>query len=81
MTTIIKRWGNSVAVRIPRQILDRANLEEGANVEIILEKEGEIKLRAIRKHVSIYELFADYNDKYFQTEEIDWGKPQGNEVW
>jgi hypothetical protein len=35
---------------------------------------------AVHKQKSIQELFADYDESFFQTEEIDWGKPQGNEV-
>ena len=81
MTATIKRWGNSAAVRIPRSVLAKANLEEGTDVDIIFEKEGEITLRAIRKRKSIQELFADYDGGSYQTEEIDWGKPQGEEVW
>ena len=81
MTATIKRWGNSAAVRIPRNVLAQANLEEGADVEIISSKEGEITLRAVRKRKSIQELFADYDGGFLQTEEIDWGKPQGEEVW
>jgi antitoxin MazE len=81
LTSTIKRWGNSAAVRIPRNILTQANLEEGTDVEIVLAKEGEITLRAVRKRQSIQELFADYDEGFFQTEELDWGKPQGNEIW
>ena len=50
-------------------------------MEIILSKEGEITLRAVRKRKSIQELFADYDGDFFQTEEINWGKPQGEEMW
>jgi antitoxin MazE len=81
LTSTIKRWGNSAAVRIPRQILDQANLAEGTDVEIVLAKEGEITLRAVRKRKSIQELFADYDEGFFQTEEVGWGKPQGDETW
>jgi len=81
MTSTIKRWGNSAAVRIPRHVLAQANLEEGTDVEIVFEKEGEITLRAIRKRKSIQELFADFDGGFYQTEEVDWGKPQGDEVW
>jgi antitoxin component of MazEF toxin-antitoxin module len=56
-------------------------MQEGTEVEIFLSKEGEIMLRAIRKRENIQELFADYDGGFFQTEEINWGKPQGNEVW
>ena len=81
MTVTIKKWGNSAAVRLPRNILSQANLEEGTDVEIFLSKEGEITLRAVRKRQSIQELFAEYDGGFLQTEEIDWGKPQGEEVW
>ena len=80
MTATIRRWGNSAAVRIPRYVLTQANLEEGAEVEIIIAKAGEITLRAVHKRKSIQELFADYDGGFFQTEEIDWGEPKGNEV-
>jgi antitoxin component of MazEF toxin-antitoxin module len=81
LITTIKRWGNSAAVRIPRHILSQANLEEGTNVEIALTEENEITLRAVRKRKSIQELFADFDGGVFQTEEIGWGDPQGEEVW
>jgi antitoxin MazE len=81
VTATIKRWGNSAAVRIPRNILSQANMEEGTDVEIVLTEEKEIMLRAVRKRKSIQELFADYDGGFFQTEEIDWGNPQGNELW
>lgn len=81
MTATIRKWGNSSAVRIPRHILSQANLEEGTDVEIILAKEGEIILRAVRKRKSIQELFAGYDEGFFQTEEIDWDKRQGEEIW
>ena len=81
MTSTIKKWGNSAAVRIPRHVLAQANLEEGTDVEVVSEKEGEITLRAIRKRKSIQELFAGYDGGFFHTEELDWGEPQGDEVW
>jgi len=81
LTATIRKWGNSAAIRIPRAILTQANLEEGSDVEIVMEKEGEITIRAVRKRKSIQELFADYEEGFFQTEELDWGKPQGNEIW
>ena len=81
MISTIKRWGNSSAVRIPQHILSQAKMGEGMDVEFIFKHEGEIVLRAVRKRQSIQDIFADYDGGYLQTEEIDWGKPQGNEVW
>ena len=44
-------------------------------------KEGEITLRAVRKRESIQDLFADYSEGFFETKELNWGKPEGDEVW
>ena len=81
MKTAIKRWGNSSAVRIPGQILTQAGLEEGSNVEITSTENGVIVLRAIRVRESIEELFADYDGEPVLSEELNWGAPQGDEVW
>jgi len=81
LTATISRWGNSAAVRIPRHVLSQANLEEGADVEIVSVKEGEITLRATRRRKSIQELFAGYEGGMLQTEAFDWGEPRGDEIW
>jgi len=58
VTTTIKKWGNSSAIRIPRFILEQANLKEESDVEIMV-KDGGIAIRAIRKREDIRELFDD----------------------
>ncbi|MEE5992048.1 MAG: AbrB/MazE/SpoVT family DNA-binding domain-containing protein [Oscillospiraceae bacterium] len=80
MTTSIQKWGNSQGLRIPKILLDTLNWTEGQQIEIIL-KEDEIVLKSAKeKKKSIQELFEDYHDEY-QAAEIDWGEPEGNEVW
>jgi mRNA interferase RelE/StbE len=34
-----------------------------------------------RNRETIQEIFAGYDGGFFQSEELDWGGPQGNEVW
>ena len=81
MTATIKRWGNSAAIRIPRSVLIQANLKEGSDIEFFFSEDGAIILKAVSKRKSIQELFADYDDGFYQSEELDWDEPQGNEVW
>ncbi len=81
LATTIKRWGNSAAVRIPRDILSRANLVEGNHIEFVLTSKNEILLRPVRQRQTIQEIFADYDGGFFQTQEIHWGEPQGDEAW
>lgn len=48
-TATLSKWGNSSAIRIPNQILKRLNLEEGAEIEIIVTPENNLLLRPARK--------------------------------
>jgi antitoxin MazE len=45
----LSKWGNSSAIRIPNQILKRLNLEEGAEIEIIVTPENDLLLRPTKK--------------------------------
>ncbi|WP_019120731.1 AbrB/MazE/SpoVT family DNA-binding domain-containing protein [Brevibacillus massiliensis] len=45
----LSKWGNSSAIRIPNQILRRLNLEEGAEIEIIVTPENDLLLRPTKK--------------------------------
>lgn len=48
-TATLSRWGNSSAVRIPNQLLKRLNLEDGAEMEIMVTPENDILLRPMVK--------------------------------
>lgn len=50
MRTTVCKWGNSMALRIPKSILDENKLEEGSQVEII-SKDGKIILEPQEKKV------------------------------
>ncbi len=80
MTTNIQKWGNSQGLRIPKILLDSLKWKEGEQLEMIL-GEGEIILRPAKaRRKSIQELFADYQEDY-QLSEVDWGEPEGKEIW
>ena len=48
-TATLSKWGNSSAVRIPTQFLKRLNLEDGAELQIIVTPENDILLRPTKK--------------------------------
>jgi antitoxin MazE len=58
MRTEIARWGNSLAVRLPKQVLEQAGLAEGAAVELVVES-GTVVLRPTKPRYSIDKLIAD----------------------
>nr|WP_168121857.1 AbrB/MazE/SpoVT family DNA-binding domain-containing protein [Paenibacillus sp. HB172176] len=48
-TATLSKWGNSSAIRIPNQLLKRLNLEEGAELQIIVTQENDLLLRPVIK--------------------------------
>jgi antitoxin MazE len=45
---LISKWGNSLAVRIPAELLRHTGLSEGDQVQVSLTVDGGISLRAAR---------------------------------
>jgi len=80
MKTKISRWGNSLALRLPRKLAASHNLEEGSSVEII-EELGELKVRAVKEmKYSLNELLAGVTDEN-RHEEVETGSSVGKESW
>lgn len=52
-TATLRKWGNSSAVRIPNHIVKRLNLEEGAEIELIVTPENDLLLRPMKKNARI----------------------------
>ena len=79
-TTYIRKWGNSLAIRLPQSLLAQLNLQVDGEVEIRLE-EGRLILSPVKKPgYTLDELLAQINPESLH-DEIDFGKPIGKEVW
>lgn len=81
MDAKIIKWGNSQGIRIPKMILDA--LKWSDNEDIVILTEGDkliIKKAHPHTRKNIKELFADYKDNYTPID-VDWGKPEGKEIW
>jgi antitoxin MazE len=76
----VARWGNSLAVRLPRNIVKDAGFAEGDQLSLDLAKDGAIVLRSTRRKYSLDELVSGITPKN-RHREVDWGKPRGKEVW
>lgn len=80
MTTSIQKWGNSQGVRIPKMLLDAVKWSENEEVTITVYDGKLIIEKAKKEKESIMKLFENYEEEY-TPEEVDWGKPEGKEVW
>ena len=80
MTTTIQKWGNSQGVRIPKILLDTVNWSENEEIVIIVENGKLVMEKAKGKRKNIKELFKDYEEDY-KPVNVDWGEPEGEEIW
>ena len=79
MKSKLKRWGNSLALRIPKPVALEAKLQEGSDVEISV-KDGEILIRPGLKKYRLKDLLAEVTDEN-RHELMDFGPPVGKEIW
>ena len=78
--TTVSKWGNSLAVRIPRSVAREARLSEGDCLAMDLDRDGSIVLRSARKKYDLTELVSRITAKN-RHRETNWGQPQGKESW
>jgi len=79
MKVQIQKWGNSLALRIPKSFALETKIEQGSTVEVALEK-GQITLKPVKDKITLESLLANITKENLHAE-IDFGKPEGKEVW
>jgi len=78
METVVKKWGNSLGIRIPNLIVKGMALKDGSYVDIN-EKGNKIVIKPVQKN-NLSEMLSQINEKNIH-EEIKTTGPVGNEVW
>lgn len=73
------KWGNSHAVRLPKAVLQQAEIREGDELEIRVEK-GRIALQPAAPKLTLNDLVVRITPRNLHDEQ-DWGRPMGREVW
>ena len=80
MQTKIKKWGNSLALRIPKLFVSDANLKLNKLVDISID-EGSIIITPINeKEYSLEKLLKSVSKNNLHGE-LDAGAPVGKEIW
>lgn len=75
----ISRWGNSLALRLPRNLAADAHLREGTTVDLKLEG-GALVVRPSRPKYRLQDLLNRFEPQH-KHEEVDWGEQRGEEAW
>lgn len=79
MKAQIVKWGNSVAVRIPKPVIEQAKLKEGDSLEIEAAGEGRVEIRRASKIPTLAQLVAQITPEN-RYDEVSTGKEVGKEV-
>jgi antitoxin MazE len=80
MRARIRKWGNSLALRIPKSIAAEAELEPNALVELSLVDGKLVVLRVAEPEVTLEQLLAGITEQNLHRE-ADTGPAVGSEAW
>ena len=80
MIARIRKWGNSLGVRIPKNIAQDARIEEGSSVELSVE-EGRLIIAPRNKRKYALKDLVDKITPENMHGETDWGPAVGKEAW
>ena len=80
MKSTVQKWGNSLAIRIPKSFATEIDLSQGAEVDLIL-FENKIQIEPIKKKkLTLDELLSQVTEENIHAE-ADTGVPVGKEIW
>lgn len=80
MRTKVQKWGNSLAIRIPKPFAEETQLAEDSTVDISVRKGELVVVPVAEPERSLADLVARITPENRHSE-VDWGPPVGNEVW
>lgn len=84
MKVAFQKWGNSLALRVPKAFADEIGASDGKAAEMTVSN-GKLVIeiarpRRRRRRYTLNDLVADITPDN-RHEEIDWGPPVGKEAW
>jgi antitoxin MazE len=80
METVIKKWGNSLALRIPKPLADEVGLEEDSAVHLFLEEGKLVIVPVMAPRYTLESLLAAVTVENLH-DEVDAGVAVGVEAW
>lgn len=79
METTIRKWGNSLAVRLPKQVVKKLSLHEGVRVAVREQEREVIITQTPNASLSLKERLKLVTAKNLHRE-TDWGPARGKEI-
>jgi antitoxin MazE len=80
MQVRVQKWGNSLAVRIPKPLAEDVEVKEGTVLNLAVSEGRVVATPVRRKKLSLKQLLAKLDKKNIHKE-VDFGSPLGREIW
>ncbi|HEV2125938.1 MAG TPA: AbrB/MazE/SpoVT family DNA-binding domain-containing protein [Chloroflexota bacterium] len=80
MRARVQRWGNSLALRIPKAFATETALESGSEVELTLHEGRLVVTPVASQPYTLEDLLAQVTPENLHTE-VDTGSSIGDEAW
>ncbi len=80
MKSTVQKWGNSLAIRVPKSFASEIDLYQGAEIDLVL-LENKIQIKPIKKKkITLDDLLNQVTEENIHNE-VDTGTPSGKEIW
>ena len=79
MRAQITGWGNSLGVRVPKQLAQEIGLTEGASVDIPAVDHRLVITLTVPRY-SLAGLLKDTTPENYRSNDVDWGSDAGREI-
>lgn len=79
LQTQIQKWGNSLAIRIPKPFAVEIGLEQNSTVSVSV-IDGKLVLEPVKPTYTLAELLSQVTPENLH-QEVETGAAVGNEVW
>jgi antitoxin MazE len=80
MKTAIRKWGKSLAIRLPRAFAAETHLRNGTEIDLKLQS-GRLVITSRETKVHDLRTLLAQVRKSNRHAEMDWGGPVGGETW
>ena len=80
METKVAKWGNSLAVRLPKSVIEESDLRPGDRLNVSVGRKGAITLSPKQSRIPLDALLKEMKPAKGHRE-TDWGERRGREEW
>jgi antitoxin MazE len=76
----VQKWGNSLAIRIPKEYADKLHWDQDTDVELSI-VDGKLITEAVKEPIyDLEQLLGEVTPENIHSE-VGTGRPVGNEAW